>query len=313
MIRLGLIILAVAFVTLLCLGIGAGQWIPPDRYDPLVTELRLPRALAALLTGAALAAAGSALQALFGNRLADPGLIGTSGGAALGVIGSMALGLGGAFLPVAAFAGGLGVTLLVLALNRLMRGGLSGLLILGIAVSAFCGAAVSLILFLSDDMALRSAMTWLSGSLSEARYGLLPGALSVMLPGLALLVFLARDLDILTLGEDSASSLGIRVGRVRFATAVSAALLAGAAVSLSGIIGFVGMMVPNAVSLVLRGSRRQVIAASSLAGAVFLLVVDTAGRSVAYPVDLPAGLIAGFAGPPFFFWLFYRQRGLEHA
>ncbi len=313
MIRVLFAVLATAFIALLCLGLGGGHWASPALDDPLVRELRLPRVLAALLTGAALAAAGSALQALFRNRLADPGLIGTSSGAALGVISALALGMGGLVLPASAFAGGLAVTLLVLTLNTLLRGGLTGLLILGIVCSAFCGAVVSLILFLSDDLALRSAMTWLSGSLSEARSEILPGATLAMLPGFALLSWVSRDLDTLSLGDDSARTLGIKVGRLQLACAISAALLTGAAVSLAGIIGFVGMMVPNAVSLLAHGSRRTLLMLSTLGGALFLLLADTIARESLYPLDLPAGLIAGFAGPPFFFWLFLRQRRLHHV
>lgn len=302
----GLVALTLLAVVLAC-GLGGDGWRWPDWSDPLTRELRLPRVLTALAVGGALAASGAALQALFRNPLADPGLIGTSSGAALGVIILMVFGVAGVALPVAAFAGGLAVTLLVLALNRLVGGGSAGLLIIGVVIGAFCGAVVSLLLFLSDDLALRSAMSWLAGNLADASPAALARTLPIMAAGLALLCLLGRDLDCLMLGEDAAAALGLRVERVRLLTAVAAALLTGAAVALSGVIGFVGMMVPNALALLVGGGRRRLIWLSAWVGGLFLLAIDTLGRSVAYPVDLPAGVLAAFAGPPFFLWLFFRQ------
>ncbi|MPQ71985.1 iron chelate uptake ABC transporter family permease subunit, partial [Pseudomonas sp. MWU12-2323] len=157
---------------LLALSSSAGQMSWPNLGDPLVAELRLPRVIAALGVGAALSASGAALQALFRNPLADPGLIGTSGGAALAVIAVLALGLSGLSLPLAAFGGGLAATWLILALARLAKGGLAGLLLMGLVGGAFCGAVSRLILFLSDDLALRAASSWLAGNLGAS----LPGS-----------------------------------------------------------------------------------------------------------------------------------------
>ncbi|PRP69656.1 ABC transporter permease [Chromobacterium amazonense] len=298
----------------LALSSSAGHLAWPDLADPLVAQLRLPRIVAALGVGAALAASGAALQALFRNPLADPGLIGTSGGAALAVIAVLALGLAGLSLPLAAFGGGLAATWLILLLARLAKGGLAGLLLMGLVVGAFCGAVSSLILFLSDDLTLRAASSWLAGNLGAAQPDRLWPCLLIAGLGVALLCAIGRDLDCLLLGEETARSLGINTIRTRRLAAAGAALATGGAVALSGVIGFVGMMIPNALALLVGGCRRKLILLSAWAGALFLLAVDTLARNIAWPLDLPVGLMAAFAGPPFFIWLFRRQQGsANHA
>lgn len=291
----------------ICLGVQGDGWAVPDWSDPILRGLRLPRVLSALLVGAALAAAGAALQALFRNPLADPTLIGTSSGAALAVVSVMALGLSGIGLPLAAFGGGLLATWLLLGLARVLGGGDIGLLLLGLVLATFSGSITGLLMFNSDDMALRSAMVWLSGHLGTVGHTPFALAAPVAFVGIALLLALGRDLDCMLLGEDDARALGVNVGRVRVLTALGAALAVGAAVSIAGIIAFVGMMVPNACASVLGGGRRRLIAVSTLVGAIFLLVLDTMARSVAYPLDMPVGLLAGLTGPVFFFWLLRRR------
>lgn len=290
-----------------CSGIGFGEWQPPFEMDDTVREIRLPRIYTALLVGAGLAASGAALQALFDNPLADPSLIGTSGGAALGVIVVLAFGGGTIGVPLAAFLGALGVCLLILAAHRLLGGGTLGLLVLGFVLSAFSAAVVSLILFLSDDLVLRSATTWLSGSLAEAGFAPMPPVLAAMAAGLVLLLACGRRLDILMSGEETAVSMGVSVNAVRVQTVVGAALVTGAAVSMAGIIGFLGMMVPNVLAQTTGGSRRKLIALSAWLGAVFLLVVDGAARWAAYPVDVPVGIIIALLGGPFFIYLFIKS------
>lgn len=289
-----------------CAGIGFGGWQPPHQMDETVQSIRLPRVATALLVGAALAAAGAALQALFENPLADPSLIGTSGGAALGVIIVLAFGVGAIGVPLAAFAGALAVCLLILAIHRLFGGGTLGLLVLGFVLSAFSAAIVSLILFLSDDMVLRSATIWLSGSLAEAGFTSPLYAALVMAVGLVLLFWAGKRLDCLMLGEDTAVSMGISVNATRVQTVVGAALLTGAAVSLSGVIGFLGMMVPNVLAQAVGGRRSKLILLSAWLGAVFLLAVDSAARWITYPVDVPVGIIIALLGGPFFMWLFVK-------
>lgn len=302
------LIAASLLLPLLALSSGGNGLAWPDFSDPLLTQLRLPRIAAALGVGAALAASGAALQALFRNPLADPGLIGTSSGAALAVVSMLAIGAAGLSLPLAAFGGGLLATWLILLLARLVRGGLAGLLLMGLVVGAFCGAITSLMIFMSDDLTLRAATSWLAGNLSSATSERLLACLSVAGLGLLILAAVGRDLDCLLLGEDAAQSLGIDVRRTRRLTAVGAALATGGAVALSGVIGFVGMMIPNALALVLGGCRRRLILLSAWAGALFLLAVDTLARTIVWPIDLPVGLMAAFAGPPFFVWVFRRQQ-----
>lgn len=289
-----------------CLGVGLGGWQWPQSLDEITMDIRLPRVMVALLVGASLAAGGAALQALFDNPLADPSLIGTSGGAALGVIAVLAFGLGGITVPMAAFCGALIVCLVILAIHRLLGGGTLGLLVMGFVISSFCGALVSLILFLSDDIVLRSATNWLAGSLADAGFTSPWYALGVILLGLAILMAIGRNLDILMLGTETAISMGVAVGRTRMWTVVGVALLTGAAVSLAGIIGFLGMMVPNVVARVRGGSRRRIILMSAWLGAIFLLVVDSFARWLSYPVDIPVGIVIALLGGPFFLWLFLQ-------
>lgn len=303
---LTLCLLLTAAAVYLCCGIGFGAWESPLAMDETVRQIRLPRIYTALLVGAGLSASGAALQALFENPLADPSLIGTSGGAALGVIVLLALGGGAMGVPAAAFLGALGVCLLILAVHKLLGGGTLGLLVLGFVLSAFSGAVVSMILFLSDDLVLRSATTWLSGSLAEAGFPSPVVAIAVMLPGFLILLSAGRRLDVLMTGEDTAASMGVSVGALRVQTVIGAALMTGAAVSLSGIIGFLGMMIPNVLAQTVGGNRRKLIALSAWLGAVFLMVVDGAARWLTYPVDLPVGIVIALLGGPFFMYLFIK-------
>ena len=303
---LTLCLLLTAAAVYLCCGIGFGAWESPLAMDETVRQIRLPRIYTALLVGAGLSASGAALQALFENPLADPSLIGTSSGAALGVIVLLALGGGTIGVPAAAFFGALGVCLLILAVHKLLGGGTLGLLVLGFVLSAFSGAVVSMILFLSDDLVLRSATTWLSGSLAEAGFSSPVAAIAVMLPGFLILLSAGRRLDVLMTGEDTAASMGVSVGALRVQTVIGAALMTGAAVSLSGIIGFLGMMIPNVLAQTIGGSRRKLITLSAWLGAVFLMVVDGVARWVTYPVDLPVGIIIALLGGPFFMYLFVK-------
>ncbi|WP_265089788.1 FecCD family ABC transporter permease [Psychrobacter sp. H7-1] len=303
----GAAVLVSALLIWLSLGVGFGQWSSPSQLDATLWQLRYPRVVTALLVGLALSVSGAALQALFENPLADPSLIGTSGGAALGVVLILALGISGIGVPLAAFIGSLVVCLLVLGCHRFLGGGQMGLLILGFVISAFCGALVSLILFLSNDMVLRSATNWLAGSMAEAGFVPLRYALISIALGLAIILPFGRQLDGLMLGETTALSLGIKVGQVRALVIIACALLTGAAVSMSGVIGFIGMMIPNLLSLLFGGGRMRIMFWSGWFGALFLLVIDSLARHVAYPVDVPIGIVLALIGGPFFIWLFIRS------
>lgn len=312
---------AVGLIVFLALGVGFGTWENPLQMDEIAWQIRYPRILTALLVGLCLSVGGSALQALFQNPLADPSLIGTSGGAALGVVLVLSLGLGelsffglslvGLGVPVFAFLGAMGVCGLILLCHRLFGGGQIGLLILGFVVSAFCGALVSLVLFMSDDLTLRSATNWLSGSMAEA--GFVPFSYVLVAIGLGLLILLpmGRKLDILMLGEKTALSMGQNVGRIRLLTVIGSALLTASAVALAGVIGFIGMMIPNLLAYAWGGSRTRLMIGSGVLGAVVMLIIDTTARWLTYPVDVPVGIVLALIGSPFFIWIFIKtnQRG----
>lgn len=301
-------ILAIGLLALFCLGIGEGTWQNPFTIDDVMHEIRLPRIIVSLLVGAALSASGAALQALFENPLSDPSLIGTSGGAAIGVVVVIAMGWGSIGVPLAAFLGAFGVCMLILLVHRWIGGGKYGLLVLGFVLSALCSSLVSLILFMSDDMALRSAMTWLAGSFSEAGFISLSYAASIMLIGWLILLAIGRQLDCLLLGDEAAQTMGISIAQTRTLTIIGAAMMTGAAVSLGGIIGFVGMMVPNVLARVIGGGRSRLIALAALWGAVFVLIADTFSRWIIYPIDLPVGIVISILGGPFFLWLIMDKR-----
>lgn len=288
------------------LSVGFGEWQNPTQLDEITWQIRYPRVLTALLVGLALSVSGSALQALFENPLADPSLIGTSGGASLGVVAVLAFGITGFGVPLASFTGALLVCLLILACHRLLGGGQMGLLILGFVISAFCGALVSLILFMSDDMVLRSATNWLSGSMAEAGFVPFHYVLVCIAVGLLILLPLGRKLDILMLGETTAISMGISVGKTRTWAIIASALLTGSAVSLAGVIGFIGMMIPNILAVTVGGGRGKLMFLSGWLGAVAMLFIDTTARYIAYPIDVPVGIVLALLGGPFFIWLFIR-------
>lgn len=293
-------------IIFLALGVGFGEWQMPTQMDELTWQIRYPRVLTAVLVGLCLSVSGGALQALFQNPLADPSLIGTSGGAALGVVVVLAFGLTGIGVPLAAFVGAMAVCLFILSCHRLFGGGQVGLLILGFVISAFCGALVSLILFMSDDLVLRSATNWLSGSMAEAGFVPYRYVLACMAVGLVILLPLGRRLDILMLGERTALSMGLSVPKVRALTVIGSALLTGAAVSMAGIIGFIGMMVPNILAYAFGGGRTRLMIWSGWLGSMLMLTIDSIARFVAYPIDVPVGIVLALIGSPFFIWLFMK-------
>ena len=288
--------------------------------DTLVlTVIRAPRAVMGFVTGAALGAAGAALQGLFRNPLADPALIGVSNGAALGAIAVIVLGealLTGApegvapfIIPVCAFLGGLAATVVVYGIAR--RGGrtdISTMLLAGIAINAIAAAGIGLFMFASTDRQLRELSFWLLGSLGGVTWtAMLPG-LVMAGAALVLLSWLARPLNALLLGEADARHLGVDVETAKRLLIVGAALATGAVVSVTGVIGFVGLVVPHLVRLTIGPDHRILIPASMLLGGALLLVADTAARTVVVPAELPIGILTSCVGGPFFLWLLLRRR-----
>jgi iron complex transport system permease protein len=274
--------------------------------------IRLPRVALAMLVGGGLAASGAALQGVFRNPLADPGLIGVSSGAALGAVAATVLGvapLGLATLPLAAFASGLATTLVVYAFAR--QGGRTEvvtLLLTGVALNAIAGAATGFLIFAASDQQLRSIVFWSFGSLGGATWRAVLAVLAPIGGGLLLLPRWGRELNLLTLGEREARHLGVATERVRLTLIVLCALTTGAAVAVCGTIGFVGLVVPHLLRLLAGPDHRLLLPASALGGAALLILADLVARTAVAPAELPLGVVTALAGGPFFLWLLHRTR-----
>lgn len=285
---------------------------PTDPQAAVVWAIRLPRVLLGILVGAGLAASGAALQGVFRNPLADPGIIGVSSGAAVGAVAVIVGGLvafGSASVPLAAFAGALAAALAVYTLARSgRRTEVVTLVLCGVAVNAIAGAAIGFATFLADDAQLRSLVFWSLGSLGGATWKGLGAAAPFLLAGTLALTAFGRPLNLLALGEREARHLGLRTEATRLAVIALAALTTGAAVAVSGIVGFVGLVVPHLVRLVTGPDHRVVLVASAVGGALALVLADLAARTLAVPAELPLGVVTGAAGGPFFLWLLHRTR-----
>lgn len=284
------------------------------RGDPsavaIVQRLRLPRSLQAALVGGALASAGAVFQALLRNPLADPYILGVSGGAAVGAVTAVVLGAAAAWMvPAAAFAGALGAIFLVFRLGWSAGGVLDTrtLLLAGVVAGAFFNACILLVLTFADAETFRLAIFWMMGSFSGATWGGV-GALSLyFLPAALLLLSLARPLNLMTLGEESAAYLGTRVERTKWIAYGAASLITAAAVATAGVIGFVGLVVPHAVRLLWGSDHRFLLPASILLGATFMVLMDALARTVVAPSELPVGVVTAFVGVPVFVWLLRRR------
>lgn len=278
----------------------------------VVLELRLPRTLLAMLVGALLAQCGTVTQGLFRNPLADPGIIGVSAGAACGAVLAIFFLPAAAVpwgLPLAAFAGGVATTGLVYGLARGNLGtSVLVLLLAGVAVSALAGSLIALLSYLSDDERLRDVILWQMGSLTRA--GEVPLLLvAAAFVGLALrFQYRARALNALLLGESEARHLGIPVETLKIELVLLVALGVGVAVATSGMIGFVGLVVPHALRMLCGPDHRYLLPLSALGGAVLLLAADALARIAMAPAELPVGIVTGLLGAPFFVFLLLRLR-----
>ncbi|HDW3274639.1 TPA: iron ABC transporter permease [Enterobacter asburiae] len=277
--------------------------------------IRLPRVLLALAIGGSLALAGCVMQGLFRNPLADPGLLGISSGAALAVALWVVLPLS---LPalvmlyapmLAAFLGALAATVMIFLLSQQHNSSLSRLLLVGIAINALCGAAVGVLSWLSNDAQLRQLSLWGMGSLGQAQWSTLLAVTSLMVPAVLAIWRLAGPLNLLQLGEEEAHYLGVDVATVQRILLLCSALLVAAAVAVSGVIGFVGLVVPHLMRMWLGSDHRAVVPGSVLAGALLLLVADTLARTLAAPAEIPVGLLTSLLGAPWFLWLIFRRGG----
>lgn len=283
--------------------------------DPLMSmvmrELRLPRAILGVLVGASLGIAGAAMQGFLRNPLAEPGLIGTTASASLGAVVAIQSGLAATLplgLPLAALTGALLSVLLILALAG-SRGGALPLILAGIAISALAGAATSLVLNLSPNpFAANEIIFWMLGSLNDR--SMLHVWMMVPFFGIGVMVLIpaARGLDALTLGEDAAASMGIRMTRLRLALVAGSAALVGGATSIAGGIGFVGLVVPHLLRRAVGASPSRLMPAAALGGAAMVLAADIAVRVIAPGRDLKLGVLTAIVGAPFFLHLIHRTR-----
>lgn len=279
----------------------------------IILDLRLPRVLLAVTVGAGLAGAGTVFQGLLRNPLADPYIIGVSAGAAFGATLAIAAGLANGALgllaiPLLAFAGAVGATTLVYALAR--RGGdapVEDLILAGVATGAFLGAATSW-LQLARGESLQRVIFWLMGGFSGRGWPHLAMAAPMVAAGLAVAWLLGRDLNVLLLGDEAARSMGVRVARVRRLLVAAGGTMAAAAVAASGLIGFVGLIVPHLLRLLIGPEHRRLIPAAAAGGAVLLVVADTAARSGLGATEVPVGILTAALGAPFFIMILRRER-----
>lgn len=282
-------------------------------------DIRLPRVVLAMLTGLSLAVSGAVMQGLFRNPLADPGLMGISAGCAFGaalfaVLGSTWLaGIGGFLsiwaLPIAAFLGGLFSTWLVFFLGRSgRRTDVATMLLAGIAINVIASAGTSALKFVADDQALRGVVFWLMGNLGSTDWDQLLWVAPVQLVAVMAMLFYAPTLNALLLGEAEAQHLGFNVERSKRVLILLVALCVGLSVSLAGVIGFVGLVVPHLLRRIVGADHRVLLPASALLGAVLVLVADWLSRIVLAPTEIPVGILMALTGGPFFIWLLLTTR-----
>jgi iron complex transport system permease protein len=279
----------------------------------IVLAIRLPRILAAALVGAALALVGTVMQALFRNPMADPGIIGVSAGGGLGAVLAIATGLAAVhrlLLPGAAFAGALVAAVAVFLFSlRHGRSQMATLLLGGVAVTYLCSAGTSLVISSTYDRdVLREMLFWLLGGFDNRGWEHVQLVTPPIVLGAVLIILHARTLNLLLLGEEDAHSLGVAVARVRAVLLVTAALMTGVAVAISGLVGFVGLVVPHLVRLLVGPDHRALLPLAALGGAGFLLAADTLARTLIQPVELRVGVVTAIVGAPFFLFLLARQR-----
>ena len=301
----------VAWIVLSAIGIDVPEF---GRTEQLVIEqIRLPRIIVGAAVGMALGIAGATMQGLFRNPMADPGIIGVSAGGALGAVVAIATGLTGLFflaLPAFAFVGAMAAAFLVYGIA--VVGGhfsMATLLLAGVAVNAFLGAVVSaIILFLPDNEALREILFWLAGGLDSRSWEHVRIAGPLIVGSAVILLLMARDLNLLMLGDDEARSMGVRVGATRIVLLAAAALATGAAVAVSGTIAFVGLVIPHILRLLLGPDNRVLIPMSALGGAVFVILADTVARMIIEPAEFRVGVLTAFVGAPFFILLLIKNK-----
>ena len=285
-------------------------WTDTERM--IILQIRLPRILLAGIVGGSLAVAGGVFQALFRNPLADPYILGVSSGSAVGAVLAIISGVGLAFLsiPLAAFCGALLTIILVLGIGRSGYGiHANTLLLAGVIVGAFFSAIIMFLVSMTRDERVHSILFWLMGDFSLSRYSEILVVFPFVIVGFAIIYFHAHPLNLIVTGDETALQLGVEVERVKKLLLICASLMTGAVVSVSGVIGFVGLIIPHMIRMMFGSDHRLLLPASGLFGASFLILADTIARIVLAPVELPVGVITAVFGAPFFVYLL-RSKGV---
>jgi len=283
----------------------------------ILFTIRMPRVMLAAIVGASLAISGACLQGLFRNPLADPGLIGVSAGAALGAAFAIVFSshfislnfLGPYLIPFSAIIGSASVIIILFIITKgFGYDGVTYMLLAGIAVNAIAGVGIGLLTYISDDSELRSLTFWTMGSFGGVTWPLIIPAVVIILFSIIWIVGLSRKLDLIQLGDVEASRLGINIKRVRFGVIISSAIVVGISVALSGMVGFVGLVVPHLVRILGGVNHVFVLLGSAIFGSVLMIISDMVCRIIISPAELPVGLITSGLGSPFFLWLIFKMR-----
>ena len=312
----GALLGALVAVCLFSLFAGAVHVPIQDLFGSGIIRLRVARILLAIVAGAGLSVAGVIFQALLRNPLADPYVLGVSSGSALGAAGAILLGLaalGTWTLPAMAFLGAIGTIALVYSLARQAGGAVpvQTLLLAGVIVSAVFGSLLMFLVSVSSSEKMHNVIWWLLGNLQIFDWDLLWAVTIVVMAGLAVTVVFARDLNLMTLGEEPAAHLGLRVEQTKALFFLVGSLMTAATVAACGLIGFVGLIVPHTVRLVIGPDHRRLVPASALAGAVLLVVADSFARTAIAPLEIPIGVVTAFLGGPFFLFLLRGKKRLH--
>ena len=280
----------------------------------ILLKVRLPRILLACMVGGALAVSGVVLQALLRNPLADPYILGVSSGSALGAIIAILLGLNitiGSLpsIPLFAFAGGLLTILFVYHISKIHRKiSIQTMLLVGVVTGAILAAIIMFITSIAGPHKVQGIIFWLMGSLSSEEYPMVAIVSFYVIVGILILLCHARSLNLLVLGEESATQLGLDVERAKKIAFIGASLITGAAVSVSGLIGFVGILIPHVVRMIIGSDHRLLLPAAGLCGSIYLIIADTLARTLMAPTEIPVGVITAICGGPFFIYLLRKKR-----
>ncbi len=292
-------------------GIFSGAGSLPASFTTIIMKIRLPRVILAVITGMGLAVSGTVFQGIFRNPMANPYVLGISSGAAFAVSLSLILGMQLTFMgmtavSVSAFAGGIGTAFIVYFLSGNGRSTFS-LLLSGIAMNFFLSALTSLVMYLNRDQ-IENIVYWTMGSFNAASWEKIIISGPVVIAGSLILIIFSKDLNIMTMGDDTAKSLGVNVRSKRLLFLIISTVITAGAVSVSGVIGFVGLIIPHIMRILTGPDHRTLLPVSMVAGGIFLLISDTLARTVLSPTEIPVGIITSLFGAPFFIFLLARGR-----